>query len=127
MGDAIKKLLETVEPAHKRQRQDIDQQVRMHQWQQFGGLTHIVKTHIKGRTHHQHQGTQRRVGSHAVTQHIANGLVLVAAIMVAHNGRKAITEAHGKNNNKGKHHIDEAGGRQLLHTVMANHQCIGKS
>ena len=56
-----------------------------------------------------------------------NLLVLVAAIMVAHNGRKAIAETHGKNNNKGKHHIDEAGGRQLLHTVMANHQCIGKS
>ena len=75
---------------------------------------------------HEHR-REHKVGREAVAHGAPDKRPLAAAEMAAHDGREAIGEARGENDNEREHGIDEAGGRQLLHGMVAYHYRVGKT
>ena len=126
VGYAVEKLLESVEAAQERQQGYVDPQIGTHQRKQLDGLSEAVD--VKAEQHRNaHKGKrEQQVGHKAVLHGSAYAPGLAAPEHAAHNGRKAVREAGGEDYDEREHGVDEAGGSQLLHAVMPNHERIGK-
>ena len=127
VGDAVEELLERVEAAQERQRGDVHPQVRAHQGQQLFGLAEAVDVKAEHHAHGHEDGRKGHVGREAVLHRPAYAPRLAPPEQAAHNWREAVREARGEQDDEREHGVDEAGGGQLLHGMVADHERVGET
>ena len=73
------------------------------------------------------QYRQQCIGKQAVLQHPSHDMGFPPSEQASYDRGQPVRESGSENNGQGKHVVDKTGGGQLVRTVMAYHQCIGKT
>ena len=111
--------------------EDIDQfgsvRTALGQRQQLGGLAHVAKAGPEREQHANERGGEQRGGGQPGAHHTTYARGLAAAVPGAHYRREAVREAHGEDHEEHEHGVNEAGGGQLLHAVVAHHERVGEA
>ena len=127
LGDAVGKLLEGVEQHHKGQRGQQHEVVGAHVGHQLLGLAYVAQVEEEHHQRNHHQQARQGVGQERTAQRIARLRQFASSEEAAHNGREAVGEARGGDDDEVHDVVDKRGRSQLRGAVVPHHHGVGKA
>ena len=127
VGDAVGKLLESIEEQHEDDGDEQHDVIRTHQGEQFLRLAQAMDVQVEDAHDGGQQDADKSVRPKRILQGASHGFLLALAEEASHDGGQPVGETGGKDDDEVEHVVYEAGCGQVFRAMMAYHQCVGKA
>ena len=127
MGDSVEELLHRVEHAHEEHGDEVDDEVRADERQQFLWLPDVGEVEVKDYEGNRKNAAHHHVCHEGVSHLLSDFVGSLHAVELADDRGETVGESHVGDKHQSEDVVHQSCRRQFLCAVVSYHECVGEA